>query len=44
MPVMGGIEVVARLAARGLDTKCVFLSSHRSPILIDEALNAGASG
>ncbi len=44
MPVMNGIDAVAKLTEKGSKTKCIILSMHDSEEYILKAISAGASG
>ena len=44
MPGLGGIEVAARLRAGEFPGRVLLLSSFASPLLVADALNAGADG
>jgi DNA-binding NarL/FixJ family response regulator len=44
MPGLGGVEVVTRLRAGEFSGRALLLSSFASPLLVADALNAGADG
>ena len=44
MPRRNGLEVVRAVRAAGLPTRCALLSSFGQPLLVAEALRAGADG
>lgn len=44
MPEMNGIEAARRIAATSGDVRVLMMSGYKEPAIIEEALNAGASG
>lgn len=44
MPRLSGLELVKRVRAAGWETRCALLSSFGRPLLVAEALRAGADG
>ena len=44
MPKLSGIEVVRRVAAQNIDTKCIMLTMHEEPEVVLSAMEAGAMG
>ncbi len=44
MPGMTGLETARAVVAAGLETRCILLSSFGEPMLVAEAIRAGASG
>jgi DNA-binding NarL/FixJ family response regulator len=44
MPEMNGLEAVRKIAAASRDVKVLMMSGYKEPAIIEEALNAGASG
>jgi DNA-binding NarL/FixJ family response regulator len=44
MPEMNGIEAVRKITANAVGVKVLMMSGYKEPAIIEEALNAGASG
>jgi DNA-binding NarL/FixJ family response regulator len=44
MPEMNGIEALRKIAAGPIGVRVLMMSGYREPAIIEEALNAGASG